>query len=291
MTKILITGGNGQLGSEIKALANAYPDFEFIFTDVEDLDITNQAALDLFLTKSDPAFIVNCAAYTAVDKAESDLELATKINSLAPKLLAEASKKYGISLIHISTDYVFDGTAHIPYKETVAPSPDSAYGRTKLEGELNIQSSCEDYIIIRTAWLYSAYGKNFVKTMLKLGSEREELGVIFDQVGTPTYAADLAQAILDIILAKASGRVANDSGIYHYTNEGVCSWYDFSNEIFRIEGIKCRVKPIETVDYPTPARRPHYSVLNKKKIKTTYDLTIPHWKDSLEICLNVLKAN
>ena len=290
MSKILITGANGQLGSEINALKNAYPTFEFVFTDVAELDITDPVDLDAKLQSIAPTVIVNCAAYTAVDKAESDLALAEKINSLAPKLLAEASKKYEIFLLHVSTDYVFDGTAHTPYTEEVATSPDSVYGSTKLDGELHVQNECDDYLIIRTSWLYSAYGNNFVKTMKRLGNERHELGVIFDQIGTPTYAGDLAKAILDIVEAKVAGTVSDVSGIYHYSNEGVCSWYDFANEIFRQEKIECNVKPIETSEYPTAANRPHYSVMNKRKIKTTFDITIPHWVESLSVCLQALKT-
>ncbi len=291
MSKILITGANGQLGSEINALKEAYPTFEFVFTDVAELDITDPVDLDAKLQSIAPSVIVNCAAYTAVDKAESDLALAEKINSLAPKLLAEASKKYGIFLLYVSTDYVFDGTAHIPYTEEVATSPDSAYGSTKLDGELHVQNGCDDYLIIRTSWLYSAYGNNFVKTMKRLGNERDELGVIFDQIGTPTYAGDLAKAILDIVEAKEAGSVSDVSGVYHYSNEGVCSWYDFANEIFRQEKIECHVKPIETSEYPTAANRPHYSVMNKRKIKTTFGIAIPHWVESLSVCLDALKAN
>lgn len=286
--KILVTGSNGQLGSEIRALKDGYPSMGFEFTDVGELDITDPAAIELKLKASTYSFIINCAAYTAVDKAESDLEMARKINALAPKLLAEAAKKHGLGLVHVSTDYVFDGTAHVPYTEDVTPCPNSAYGETKLEGERFIQEACDGYIIIRTSWLYSEYGNNFVKTMLRLGSERDELGVIFDQIGTPTYARDLAKAILDIVAKKEANEVENVSGIYHYSNEGVCSWYDFATEIFRQRGVECRVNPIETVEYPTPAKRPHYSVMNKRKIKTTFGLTVPHWTMSLAECLERL---
>ena len=289
-SKILVTGANGQLGSEIKALQNAYGSFEFIFTDVEDLDITDAAALATFLGESQPSYIINCAAYTAVDKAEADLELARKINRVAPKLLAEACKARGLKLIHVSTDYVFNGTAHMPYTEDAATSPNSAYGLTKLEGEQEIEAVCEEAVIIRTSWLYSAYGNNFVKTMLRLGKERNELGVIFDQIGTPTYARDLADAILTIVAKIEAGESKDAWGIYHYSNEGVCSWYDFAYEIFRQEGIKCRVKPIGTVDYPTPAKRPHYSVMHKGKIRSTFGISIPHWTASLSDCLEKLRV-
>lgn len=290
MCKILVTGANGQLGSEIKTLQEKYPSLEFIFTDVEDLDITDSVAIDLKLEASTPDFIINCAAYTAVDRAEDDLKMARKINALAPQLLAEACAKSGIKLIHVSTDYVFDGTAHIPYKEDAPTCPTSAYGITKLEGEQAVTGACSESIIIRTSWLYSSFGNNFVKTMLRLGSEREELGVIFDQIGTPTYARDLADAILTIVSKLVSGACSDSWGIYHFSNEGVCSWYDFAREIFRQEGIRCKVKPIETLDYPTPAKRPHYSVMNKAKIKTTFDISIPHWTESLKCCLAALKA-
>lgn len=289
MKKILVTGGNGQLGSELKELSNDYSQFEFIFTDVEELDITNEEAVDQAFAESSPDFVLNCAAYTAVDKAESDLDLATKINATAPKLLAEASKRYGAKLIQISTDYVFDGTSHIPYTEEVSTSPNSAYGDTKLDGEKYVESIAEDYLIIRTSWLYSSFGNNFVKTMIRLGNERDELGIIFDQIGTPTYAADLAQTIMEAVAKIDSGDVVDYRGVYHFSNEGVCSWYDFAKEIFRLENIEVRVKPIETVDYPTPANRPHYSVMNKKKIKQTFGVRIPHWVDSLKICLKKLR--
>lgn len=290
MKHILITGGNGQLGSEIRALQEQYPAFLFDFTDVEDLDITSPAALAEKMNAFAPDYVINCAAYTAVDKAEGDIDIATLINATAPRYLAEAAEKQGATLVHVSTDYVFDGTAHRPYTEDVPTSPDSAYGSTKLEGERLVLEASSRCIVIRTSWLYSAYGNNFVKTMKRLGTERDELGVIFDQVGTPTYAGDLAKAILDILLVLEAGRVAEPYGIYHYSNEGVCSWYDFATEIFRRESISCRVKPIETKDYPTAAKRPHYSVLNKGKIKATFGLEIPHWAESLQVCLDALKG-
>lgn len=290
MKQILITGGNGQLGSELRALQDAYPAFSFKFTDVEDLDITSPAALAEEMDSFVPDYVINCAAYTAVDRAEGDIDIATLINATAPRYLAEAAQQRGATLIHVSTDYVFDGTAHRPYTEEVPTSPDSAYGSTKLEGERHVLKNCKHCIVIRTSWLYSAYGNNFVKTMKRLGMEREELGVIYDQVGTPTYAGDLAKAILDMLLALESGRIEQPYGIYHYSNEGVCSWYDFAVEIFRRESINCKVKPIETKDYPTDAKRPHYSVLNKGKIKSTFGLEIPHWAESLQVCLDALRG-
>jgi len=287
---ILITGANGQLGSEIRALKDEYPLMEFEFTDVGELDITDPVAIEHMLSSDSFDAIVNCAAYTAVDKAESDREVASRINALAPKLMAEAARKHGLALVHVSTDYVFDGTAYMPYTEELVPCPNSVYGETKRDGELAIQKACDDYVIIRTSWLYSEYGNNFVKTMLRLGAERDELGVIFDQIGTPTYAGDLAKAILDILAKKEAGEVKDVSGIYHYSNEGVCSWHDFATEIFRQQGMACRVKPIETVEYPTPAKRPHYSVMNKKKIKGTFGIEIQHWTEALSECLKRLTA-
>lgn len=290
MTKILVTGANGQLGSELKALQEKFPSLEFVFTDVENLDITNAAAIEQFVRDTTPQFVINCAAYTAVDRAEEDLEMARKINALAPRLLAEACAKAGMKLIHVSTDYVFDGTAHKPYTEDAPTSPESAYGVTKLEGEQAVTGACRESVIIRTSWLYSSHGNNFVKTMLRLGSERDELGIIFDQIGTPTYARDLADAILTIVNKLVAGECQDCWGIYHFSNEGVCSWYDFAWEIFRQEGIDCKVRPIETAEYPTPAKRPHYSVMHKGKIRSVFGINIPHWADSLSDCLAALKV-
>lgn len=282
MIQVLVTGANGQLGNEFRILAKD-SNLSFIFTDVAELDITNSSAISLFLTQNKIDYIINCAAYTAVDKAETDIELATLINSKAPELLAIESKKRNIKFIHVSTDYVFDGKNYKPYIETDIVSPQSVYGNTKLQGELNALRENSNTIIIRTSWLYSSFGNNFVKTMIRLGNEKDSLGVIFDQVGTPTYAKDLAQTILTIISSDFI------PGIYHYSNEGACSWFDFAKEIHDLTKINCNVNPIETKDYPTPASRPHYSILNKSKIKNTYNIQIPHWKESLKKCIEKLE--
>lgn len=282
MINILVTGSNGQLGSALQVLAKQYTQYQFYFTDVAELDITDKSAIAVFVSANSIYAIVNCAAYTAVDKAESDLELADKINHLAVKYLAEVAKEHQCKLIHISTDYVFDGTHHIPYVETDVPNPQSVYGKTKLAGEQVLQEiNPSNSIIIRTSWVYSSFGANFVKTMLKLGKERDELRVITDQVGTPTYAADLAQTILTILPHLSNEKVE----VYHYTNEGVCSWYDFAQAIFEISKIDCKVIPITTAQYPTAAQRPHYSVLNKTQLKEKFKIEIPYWRDSLRNCL------
>lgn len=282
MQSILITGSNGQLGSELQVLAKQYQQHQFFFTDVAELDITDKRAIAAFVKENKINVILNCAAYTAVDKAESEAAIADKINHFAVKNLAEVAKEYDCKLIHISTDYVFDGTNHQPYLETDIPNPKSVYGSTKLAGEQVMQQiNPMNSGIIRTSWVYSSFGANFVKTMLKLGAERDELKVISDQVGTPTYAADLAQVILKILPQLVNEKVA----IYHYTNEGVCSWYDFAQAIFEISQVDCNVTPITTAQYPTAAKRPQYSVLNKTKIKESYHVDIPYWRDSLEECL------
>lgn len=284
MSNILVTGSNGQLGSEIKALSKEYS-YNFYFTSKDKLDITNQKQVKEFTQKHSINIIINCAAYTAVDKAEEDEKNADLINHLAVKNLATISKEQNIKLIHISTDYVFDGKAYMPYTEKDKTNPNSVYGKTKLDGEdAMIEINPANSIIIRTSWVYSSFGANFVKTMLRLGKEKEELGVIYDQVGTPTYARDLAKAILDV-LPKIQNSKLN---IYNYSNEGVLSWYDFAKEIMRMAKLECKVNPIETKDYPTPASRPHYSLLNKAKIKSTFNLDIPYWKDSLDECLKRL---
>jgi len=284
MHNILVTGSRGQVGSEIKELSSNYA-YEFYFTDKGELDITDQNGMREFVIQNNIDTIINCAAYTAVDKAESEQELADKINHLAVKNLAQLSNEFGIKLIHISTDYVFDGTNFKPYIEDDATNPQSVYGKTKLDGEKALlEYNLKNSIIIRTSWVYSYYGTNFVKTMLRLGREKEQLGVIFDQVGTPTYAKDLAKTILDI-LPKIDNEKAE---IYHYSNEGVCSWYDFAKEIMRMAKLACTVNPIETKDYPTAAKRPHYSLLNKAKIKKEFGIVIPYWKDALDDCLKRL---
>lgn len=290
---ILITGCNGQLGNEMQLLAkqNPHPQYRYFFTDIvipegvnaSILDITKKEDVDAFVQENQIDCIVNCAAFTAVDKAEESVDLCRCLNSDAPGILAKAVAKRGGCMIQISTDYVFDGTANIPYTEDVPTCPNSVYGTTKLEGEKAVVAACKNYMIIRTAWLYSTYGNNFVKTMIRLGKEKPSLGVIFDQVGTPTYACDLAQAIMTAI---NKGIVP---GIYHFSNEGVISWYDFTKAVHRIAGItSCEVKPLHTSEYPTPATRPHYSVLDKTKIKHTYGIEIPYWEDSLRECISKL---
>ena len=280
---ILITGCNGQLGNEIQLLEREHRQHNYYNTDVQELDITDQDAVEAFVEGHEIDGIVNCAAYTAVDKAESNEELCQRLNAEAPAYLAHAIGRRGGWMIQISTDYVFDGTGHTPYTEDEDTCPNSVYGKTKLVGELNVQAHCERSMIVRTAWLYSTFGNNFVKTMLRLGRERTEMGVVVDQVGTPTYARDLARAIFAAI---GRGIVA---GIYHFSNEGVCSWYDFTKAIHRLAGITtCHVRPIHTAEYPTPAARPHYSVLDKTKIKNTYNIDIPYWEDSLRECIEQL---
>ncbi|MCL1868168.1 MAG: dTDP-4-dehydrorhamnose reductase [Paludibacter sp.] len=282
---ILITGSNGQLGNEMRLLSENYANrYNFIFTDVAELDITNISDLRDFFNHTKIDFIVNCAAYTAVDKAEDDVELCYKINCDAVENLAKIAREHNINIIHVSTDYVFDGKTHLPYAETMNVNPASVYGKSKLAGEQILQKICPDAVIIRTSWLYSSFGNNFVKTMLRLGKERETLNVVFDQIGTPTAAADLAAAIMQIIdFEKFTG------GIYHFSNEGAISWYDFTKAIHRIARITtCKVNPIESKNYPARAPRPFYSVLNKDKIKQTYQIEVPYWEDSLQICIEKL---
>ena len=283
--RILITGCNGQLGNEMQLLEKENPLHTYFNTDVAELDITDEAAVNSFVSDNRIDGIVNCAAYTAVDKAETAKELCTSLNTVAPAYLAAAVEKRGGWMVQISTDYVFDGTKHTPYVETDTPCPDSVYGSTKLAGELGVSKFCSRTMIVRTAWLYSTFGNNFVKTMIRLGQERPELGVIFDQIGTPTYARDLAAAIF---VAINRGIV---TGVYHFSDEGVTSWYDFTKAIHRLAGITtCRVRPLHTSEYPTPANRPHYSVLDKTKIKSTFEIEIPHWEDSLQECIAQLKS-
>lgn len=283
--KILVTGANGQLGNEMRVLSEKYPQHKFIFTDVQELDICNKQAVGIFFEENKIDFVVNCAAYTAVTKAEEDIELSFAINRDAVRNLGEASAKVGAKIIHVSTDYVFDGKTYLPYTEDVPVNPESIYGKSKEEGERALLEVCKESVILRTSWLYSSFGNNFVKTMIKLGRERDNLTVIFDQIGTPTYARDLAFAIMAVI--EAEQFVA---GIYHYSNEGVCSWYDFAKSIHQNWGItSCEVLPLETKDYPDKTPRPFYSVLNKSKVKNTYKLKIPHWEESLIQCLDILK--
>jgi len=284
MTTILITGSNGQLGNEMQQAAVRFPNFNYIYTDVAELDICDKGALGAFVKANNVNVIVNCAAYTAVDKAEDDVELCYKINRDAVRNIAEVATENKVKVVHVSTDYVFDGTNYLPYTEDMPVCPATVYGKSKLEGEQALLENCKESVILRTAWLYSSFGNNFVKTMMKLGTERDSLGVIFDQVGTPTYAADLADAILQLLSNKTFV-----PGIYHFSDEGVCSWYDFTKTIHRMANITCDVKPIETKDYPARTPRPHFSVLNKGKIKSTYGISIPHWEVSLEKCIQLLQ--
>lgn len=286
MHNILITGANGQLGSELRALEFHYPSYNFIFTDLEQLDITACRAVEKYIEQNAITVIINCAAYTAVDKAETEPAGANAINHLAVENLAKISKSGGITLVHISTDYVFDGTSDKPYTEEDVPNPQNVYGKSKLAGEKAMQEvNPSNSIIIRTSWVYSSYGNNFVKNMIRLGKEKESLNVISDQRGSPTYARDLAKTILEI-LPKLKNE---DVEIYHYSNEGVCSWYDFALTIFTLKEISIDVKPVETKDFFTVAKRPQFSVLNIGKIKNTFGIEIPRFKDSLEQCL--LKIN
>lgn len=283
MKNILITGANGQLGNEMRLLAEENKHYNYFFTDVVELDICNAQAVMDFVLENKIDVIVNCAAYTAVDKAEDDKELCERLNAAAPGYLAKAVAVRNGCLVQVSTDYVFDGTAHVPYKEDQPTCPNSVYGVTKLAGEQEAMKYCGNTMVVRTAWLYSTFGNNFVKTMIRLGKEKENLGVIFDQIGTPTYARDLAAVIFAAI---NKGIVP---GIYHFSNEGVCSWYDFTKAIHRLAGITaCHVKPLHTEDYPTKAVRPHYSVLDKTKIKETYGVEVPYWLDSLAECIEKL---
>jgi dTDP-4-dehydrorhamnose reductase len=284
MINVLVTGAKGQLGSELKEIQSLNNQVNFIFTDLDDLDITNFDEIKKFFSLKNIGFIINCAAYTAVDKAEEEFQKARLINVYGVSNLAEMSELYKIPIIHISTDYVFNGQTNVPIQEEFHENPQSVYGKTKYDGEEILAATTSNYIILRTSWLYSPYGNNFVKTMLKYGKEKQELKVVYDQVGSPTYAADLAQVII-LILSDYIQNGKIKKGIYHYSNEGVCSWYDFAIEIFEIAKINCKVEPILTKDYPTPALRPAYSVLDKEKIKKTFNISIPHWKKSLEKCI------
>ncbi|MBE3609305.1 dTDP-4-dehydrorhamnose reductase [Campylobacter californiensis] len=284
MLNILVTGSNGQLGSEIRELASNY-EYKFFFTDRTSIDITNKDNIRNFCQTNSINAIINCAAYTAVDRAESDIENADLVNRKAVKKLSLVAKELGIKLVHISTDYVFDGKNYKPYIEEHQTNPQSIYGKSKLDGETEMRNiNPLNSIIIRTSWVYSYYGNNFLKTMLRLGKEKESLGVIYDQVGAPTYAKDLAKAILDIIPQIGNNKVE----IYNYSNEGVLSWYDFAKEIMKMAKLPCKINPIETFEYPTPAKRPHFSLLNKSKIKSKFNVVIPYWKDGLDDCLKRL---
>lgn len=280
---ILVTGANGQLGNSVRKIAGNYPQHKFIYTDMPEVDITNLPLLEDLVKKESVGAIINCAAFTAVDKAESCEELAAKINVDGPKNLALAAKSVGAKLVHISTDYVFEGKSSLPLKETDKTQPIGVYGRTKRQGEIEVEKSGCDAIVIRTAWLYSEYGNNFVKTMLRLGKERESLNVVYDQIGTPTYATDLALAIMTLLEKGFKG-----FDTYHFSNEGVISWFDFTKAIFEIAGLGTKVNAIESFEYPTAAERPAYSVLNKRKIKAA-GVSVPYWKDSLKTCISLLE--
>jgi dTDP-4-dehydrorhamnose reductase len=284
MSKILVTGANGQLGSEIRHISANFP-FEFIFTGSSELDITNEEAVRDYFEKNSIDVVINCAAYTAVDRAETDAVAADKVNHLAVAYLASAAKELQIKFIHISTDYIFDGEAFQPYSEDVIPNPQGVYGRTKLAGEQAlVEMMVPNSLVIRTSWVYSVYGNNFVKTMRRHGAERSELNVVADQIGTPTNARDLARSILDIVPKLKNSRTE----LYHFSNEGVCSWYDFATAVMELSALNCRVNPIPSSQYPTPVKRPFYSVLNKAKIKSEFAIEIDHWRKSLQRCLHEL---
>jgi dTDP-4-dehydrorhamnose reductase len=286
---ILVTGANGQVGQELQFLANQYPEYKFLFADRTVLDITDESSIRNLFETYNFDFCINCAAYTAVDKAEEAQEAAQIVNVNAVENLAKACRLHQTQLIHISSDYVYHSESiNRPYQETDVTNPQGVYAKTKLEGDLIALKTSKEVIVLRTSWVYSSYGNNFVKTMLRLSDKLNRLNIIFDQIGTPTYARDLAKAILEIINKIDKKEVTDYSGIYHYSNEGVTSWYDFAKAIFRLKDKTMTVLPIETKDYPTAAKRPHFSLMNKGKIKATFDLEIPHWENSLEECLELL---
>ncbi len=278
--QLLITGAQGQLGHTFQQVVADYPDFDFTFVGRSELDLSQPEQINAYFQDKDYDIIINCAAYTAVDKAETDIELSEQINSIAVKQLAQIAKEKNITLIHISTDYVFNGKNFKPYTEQEITHPINQYGQSKRNGELAMQAINPAGFIIRTSWVYADHGNNFLKTMLRLGNDRESLHIVADQIGSPTYTGDLASAILDI-LSQHSFSAQDPVEIYHYSNEGVCSWYDFATAIFEIHRIECAVLPISTEDYPTPAKRPYYSLMSKAKIKQTFGISIPHWRDSL----------
>jgi dTDP-4-dehydrorhamnose reductase len=288
MAVILITGSNGQLGNELKVVSKNFYGYDFIFTDIDTLDITNYDQTSEFIKKTGPDWIINCAAYTLVDKAESEPDKAMLINGIAVKNIAESIKGSECRFIHISSDYVFDGKSNMPYNENVSTNPPSAYGKSKLEGE-KYALQHHGSMIIRTSWLYSSFGNNFVKTILRLGAEKESLNVVFDQTGTPTYAADLAEAIMTIVSGVIRNQLAMNAGIYNYSNEGVCTWYDFASEIILEAGLPCKILPVLSHEFKQIATRPTYSVMDKSKIKENYRLSIPHWRTSLLKCIKLLK--
>ena len=291
MKNILVTGGNGQVGSELQVVAKNQSIYQFFFTDAADLDITNQEAVLAYFQKNNIQTCINCAAYTAVDKAESSPEIAKSVNVDGAENLAKACAENGAKLVHLSTDYVYHNSQNTPFKEGDETNPQGVYAQTKLDGDLVALKTCPNTVILRTSWVYSSFGNNFVKTMMRLGKERDALSVVFDQIGTPTYAKDIAEAIFKIIQSIDNQDIEKDAwqGVFHYSNEGVTSWYDFAQAIFDIENINCNLSPIESIQYPTPAKRPPFSVLNKGKIKAVFGLKIPHWRTSLRNCLEKLR--
>jgi len=288
MAHILISGANGQLGNELRTVAKNYYGYDFVFTDLDTLDISNPEQTSEYISKSKPDWIINCAAYNLVDKAESEPEAAMLINGTAVKNITEVIRGTECKFIHISTDYVYEGNANTPYTEGTPASPLSAYGRSKLAGEKHALMHSGS-MIIRTSWLYSSFGNNFVKTILRHAREKESLRVVFDQTGTPTYAADLAATIMNIVSGVIRNQFVLNSGIYNYSNEGVCSWFDFATEIVRLAGLSCKVNPVLTKEYQQAASRPVYSVMDKTRIRESYNLDIPHWRESLEKCMKLLK--
>lgn len=280
--KVLVTGANGQLGCSLRKMAGENPDYDFIYTDKDSLDITDENALSEFFFSNKPHTVLHFAAYTAVDRAESDKEACRALNLEATRLIATLSEKHSCRLLFVSTDFVFDGVKSSPYLPNDAANPLSEYGRTKAEAEKAVRELCSRSLIVRTSWLYSEFGANFVKTMRRLGSEKSEIGVVFDQVGTPCYASDLAKAILACLKRDWDGRTL------HFSNEGVCSWYDFARKIMELSHLDCKVRPIRSVDYPTPATRPSFSVLDKSETKAFLSIDIPHWEDSLLECIKIL---
>lgn len=281
--KILVTGSGGQLGSEIKSLSEELTKLTFDFTDFPETDITNRDQINELFEAGQYDYCINCAAYTAVDKAEEDRDVADSINVLGSENLARACNVWGTTLFHISTDFVFDGTSSKPLAETEPTHPVNYYGTSKLKGEQAVADHLKQYFIFRTSWLYSTFGNNFVKTMLRLSQSKDQLGIIADQIGSPTYARDLARVILKIIDSQSTAY-----GLYHYSNEGVASWYDFTCAIFEYRNIQTKVNPIPTTNYPTPAARPHYSVMDKAKFRDTFGIEISHWRDSLKQCLKAM---
>lgn len=285
--QILVTGSNGQLGSELRELAPLYKDYQFLFTDINELDITSVDDISRYFKGKKIGCVINCAGFTAVDQAESDVMGANLLNGLAAGYLAEAASNAKALMMHISTDYVFDGKNHKPYSESDATGPQTAYGKSKLNGEVEVIFNASRSVIIRTSWLYSGYGHNFVKTIIKKARETGSLSVVYDQIGSPTYAADLAKALLDMI-PRLPSRVRGE--IYNYSNEGACSWYDFAMAISELQGINCKIKPVQSKEFKTAAVRPHYSVLDKARFRKDFGLEIPHWRDSLKRCLEKIQA-